>query len=286
MAVKLMKETDFNVIALPIDDIKPNPYQQRKYFDFYSLNRLTESIKKYGVIQPITVRLVNGKTYELVAGERRLRASRAAGLKTIPAVFIDADEEESSIISFIENLQRKTLSYIEEAEGYKALTDDFGMDIDEISLKTGVSCSLINNRLKILKLPEEALKIISENSLSEQHVKAVLKIPDNNLRVEAVREIAEQDMTVKKAEDYVDKILFCMRFGNQGQKIKSSFSDMKLFTNSIKQTVDTVRKAGIPAYYDIIETAGSLEINIKVICPSAEPVDKTVAEDIKSGDLE
>ena len=95
MAVQLLNET--NVMALPIDDIKPNPYQQRKYFDFYSLNRLTESIKKYGVIQPVTVRLVNGKTYELVAGERRLRAARAAGLKTIPAVFIDADEEESSI---------------------------------------------------------------------------------------------------------------------------------------------------------------------------------------------
>ena len=122
MAVQLLNET--NVMALPIDDIKPNPYQQRKYFDFYSLNRLTESIKKYGVIQPVTVRLVNGKTYELVAGERRLRAARAAGLKTIPAVFIDADEEESSVISFIENLQRKTLSYMEEAEGYKALTDD------------------------------------------------------------------------------------------------------------------------------------------------------------------
>ena len=254
-----------NVMALPIDDIKPNPYQQRKYFDFYSLNRLTESIKKYGVIQPVTVRLVNGKTYELVAGERRLRAARAAGLKTIPAVFIDADEEESSVISFIENLQRKTLSYMEEAEGYKALTDDFGMDIDEISTKTGVSCSLITNRLKILELPEEALKIISENSLSEQHVKPVLKIPDDKLRTEAVKEIAEKDMSVKKAEDYVDKILFYLRFGERGQKIKTSFNDMKLFTNSIKQTVDTVRKAGIPAYYDIAETDGSLEINIKVI---------------------
>lgn len=85
MAVQLLNET--NVMALPIDDIKPNPYQQRKYFDFYSLNRLTESIKKYGVIQPVTVRLVNGKTYELVAGERRLRAARAAGLKTIPGCF-------------------------------------------------------------------------------------------------------------------------------------------------------------------------------------------------------
>lgn len=265
ITVKEIPENEaLNIVELPIDEIKPNPYQQRRYFDFYSLNRLTESIKRFGVIQPITVRIVNGKNYELVAGERRLRASRAAGLKTIPAVFVDADEEESSILSFIENLQRKNLSYIEEAEGYKSLMDDFGMGVEEISASTGVSKCLINNRLKILELPEEALKIISENSLDENYVKAVLKIPDTDLRVNAIGDIVEQDMTVKKAEDYVDKILFGMRFPDKGQKIKTGLGDMKLFTNSIKQTVNTIRNAGITAYYDIIDNGENLEINIRV----------------------
>lgn len=265
ITVKEIPENEaLNIVELPIDEIKPNPYQQRRYFDFYSLNRLTESIKRFGVIQPITVRIVNGKNYELVAGERRLRASRAAGLKTIPAVFVDADEEESSILSFIENLQRKNLSYIEEAEGYKSLMDDFGMGVEEISASTGVSKCLINNRLKILELPEEALKIISENSLDENYVKAVLKIPDTDLRVRAIGDIVEQDMTVKKAEDYVDKILFGMRFPDKGQKIKTGLGDMKLFTNSIKQTVNTIRNAGITAYYDIIDNGENLEINIRV----------------------
>ena len=265
ITVKEIPENEaLNIVELPIDEIKPNPYQQRRYFDFYSLNRLTESIKRFGVIQPITVRIVNGKNYELVAGERRLRASRAAGLKTIPAVFVDADEEESSMLSFIENLQRKNLSYIEEAEGYKSLMDDFGMDVEEISASTGVSKCLINNRLKILELPEEALKIISENSLDENYVKAVLKIPDTDLRVKAIGDIVEQDMTVKKAEDYVDKILFGMRFPDKGQKIKTGLGDMKLFTNSIKQTVNTIRNAGITAYYDIIDNGENLEINIRV----------------------
>lgn len=265
ITVKEIPENEaLNIVELPIDEIKPNPYQQRRYFDFYSLNRLTESIKRFGVIQPITVRIVNGKNYELVAGERRLRASRAAGLKTIPAVFVDADEEESSILSFIENLQRKNLSYIEEAEGYKSLMDDFGMGVEEISASTGVSKCLINNRLKILELPEEALKIISENSLDENYVKAVLKIPDTDLRVKAIGDIVEQDMTVKKAEDYVDKILFGMRFPDKGQKIKRGLGDMKLFTNSIKQTVNTIRNAGITAYYDIIDNGENLEINIRV----------------------
>ena len=265
ITVKEIPENEaLNIVELPIDEIKPNPYQQRRYFDFYSLNRLTESIKRFGVIQPITVRIVNGKNYELVAGERRLRASRAAGLKTIPAVFVDADEEESSILSFIENLQRKNLSYIEEAEGYKSLMDDFGMGVEEISASTGVSKCLINNRLKILELPEEALKIISENSLDENYVKAVLKIPDKDLRVKAIGDIVEQDMTVKKAEDYVDKILFGMRFPDKGQKIKTGLGDMKLFTNSIKQTVNTIRNAGITAYYDIIDNGENLEINIRV----------------------
>ena len=265
ITVKEIPENEaLNIVELPIDEIKPNPYQQRRYFDFYSLNRFTESIKRFGVIQPITVRIVNGKNYELVAGERRLRASRAAGLKTIPAVFVDADEEESSILSFIENLQRKNLSYIEEAEGYKSLMDDFGMGVEEISASTGVSKCLINNRLKILELPEEALKIISENSLDENYVKAVLKIPDTDLRVKAIGDIVEQDMTVKKAEDYVDKILFGMRFPDKGQKIKTGLGDMKLFTNSIKQTVNTIRNAGITAYYDIIDNGENLEINIRV----------------------
>lgn len=265
ITVKEIPENEaLNIVELPIDEIKPNPYQQRRYFDFYSLNRLTESIKRFGVIQPITVRIVNGKNYELVAGERRLRASRAAGLKTIPAVFVDADEEESSILSFIENLQRKNLSYIEEAEGYKSLMDDFGMGVEEISASTGISKCLINNRLKILELPEEALKIISENSLDENYVKAVLKIPDTDLRVKAIGDIVEQDMTVKKAEDYVDKILFGMRFPDKGQKIKTGLGDMKLFTNSIKQTVNTIRNAGITAYYDIIDNGENLEINIRV----------------------
>lgn len=268
MGIKLFREIkkdeEIDIKELPIDEIRPNPYQQRKYFDFYSLNRLTDSIRKYGVLQPVTVRVVNGRFYELVSGERRLRASRAAGLKTIPAVFIDADEEESCVLSFIENLQRKNLSYIEEAEGYKSLMDDFGLTIEDIAEKTGVSRSLINNRLKILDMPEEALKLISENNLDEGCVKAVLKIPDADTRLEAIKDMAEQDMTVKKAEDYVEKILFCMRFGDKSQKVKSSFSDIKLFTNSIKQSIEAVRNAGIPAYYDMVDTGDSLEIRIVV----------------------
>lgn len=268
MAVKLFENqtAEFvNISELPIDMIKPNPYQQRKYFDFYSLNRLTESIKRFGVLQPITVRVINGKSYELISGERRLRASKAAGLKTIPVVFIDADEEESSILSFIENLQRKNIDYIEEAQGFKSFIDDFGMSIEEISLKTGVSQSIIRKRLKILEFSDEELKIIRDNKLDEQYITAILKIPDSDIRMITLNDIIDQDMTVKKAEDYVEKILFCMRFGNHGQKVKSSFNDMKLFTNSIKQSVDAVRNAGIPAYYDIVETSDSFQITIKII---------------------
>lgn len=273
MPIQLFKEinekNEINIVELPLDEIKPSPYQQRKYFDFYSLNRLTESIKKYGVLQPITVRVVNGKHYELVSGERRLRAARAAGLNRIPCVFIDADEEESSIFAFTENLQRKNLSYIEEAEGYRSLMDDFGLSVDDIAKKTGISRSLINNRLKILALPEEALKLIIENRVDEAAVRAVLKIPDNDLRLSAVKEIIEQDMTVKKAEDHVDKILLCLRFGSHSQKVMTTVKDMKLFTNSIKQTVDTARNAGIPVYYDAVETGESLEISIRIMCNKA-----------------
>ena len=254
------------IVELSIDEIRPNPYQQRKYFDFYSLNSLTESIKKFGVIQPIIVRVVNGRTYELVAGERRLRASRAAGLKTIPAVLVKADEEKSSLLSFIENIQRKELSYIEEAEGYRSLMEDFGMSLDEISEKTGASKSLISGRMKILELPDEALKMISENRLSEGHVRAALRLPDRDMRLKAISEMAERDMTVKSAEDYVERLMFDLRFGG-GQKVKTGLGDIKIFTNSIRQTVDAVRKAGLTSYYDITDSGGSIDINIRVSCP-------------------
>mgnify|MGYP002593534640 CR=1 FL=1 len=253
-----------NISELPIDKIKPSPYQQRKYFDFYSLNRLADSIKKYGVLQPITVRLMNGNSYELISGERRLRAAKAVGLKTIPAVLMSADEEKSSLMSFIENIQRKNLDFIEEAEGYGSFIEDFGMSIDEISEKTGVNTSVIRKKLKILDLSEEDIRLVRENKLTDGHVLSALKIHDADIRSTVLYDMAEQDMTVKKADDYVEKILLCMRFGHHGQKVKSSFNDFKLFTNSIKQSVDAVRKAGIPAYYDISEKSDAIEINIKI----------------------
>lgn len=260
MSVNFYKE-------IALDEIKPSPYQQRKYFDVYSLNALTESVKKYGILVPVAVRNVNGRYYELVYGERRLRAAKAAGLEKVPAICIDADERESSIFAFSENIQRKNIGYIEEAEGYKALMTDFGFSIEEISSKMGISCSVINNRIKMLELPKEAIKLISENKLSEDYIKAVLKIPDDELRLTAVKDIIREAMTVKKAEDYVDKILFCMRFGSHSQKVKANISDMKIFTNSIRQTVDMARNAGIPANYDIIEKENSIEISIKIVCP-------------------
>ena len=259
-----------NISELPIDKIKPSPYQQRKYFDFYSLNRLADSIKKYGVLQPITVRLMNGNSYELISGERRLRAAKAVGLKTIPAVLMSADEEKSSLMSFIENIQRKNLDFIEEAEGYGSFIEDFGMSIEEISEKTGVNISVIRKKLKILDLSEEDIRIVRENKLTEGHVLSALKIHDADIRSTVLYDMAEQDMTVKKADDYVEKILLCMRFGHHGQKVKSSFNDFKLFTNSIKQSVDAVRKAGIPAYYDISEKSDAIEINIKIRIPETE----------------
>lgn len=270
MQVKLYKEIkdEINIIELPIDEIKPSPYQQRKYFDLYSLNRLTDSIKKYGVLQPITVRIINGKRYELVSGERRLRAAKAAGLKTIPAVFVNADEQESSIFAFTENIQRKNLSYVEEAEGYKALIDDFGMTKEEIAAETGISRAVINNRLKMLELPAEALKLITESGINEEYIKLILRIPDRDIGLKALQDIIEEGMVYKKAEDYVEKVLFCMKFGDTKQKIKANISDMRIFTNSIKQTVDTARSAGIPAYYDVVETENSMDISIRIVCPS------------------
>ena len=251
------------IVELPIDEIKPNPYGQRRHFDFYSLNILADSIRKYGVIQPVTVRYVNGGNYETISGERRIRAAETAGLKTIPAVIVEASEEESALTAFTENLQRHNLTFTEVAEGCRALMHDFGMSIAEISAKTGMSRSMVKSRLKMLDMPEEALKIIAENHISEDIANVVGRLNDDELIISVINDIVEQNMNLKMAEDYIERLMYCEKFSEQ--KVKSTFSDMKLFTNSIRRIVETVRKAGITAYYDVFEAENGLEIKIKLI---------------------
>lgn len=196
------------VMEIPIEKIIPNPYQPRKEFFQESLKELSASIESYGVIQPISVRKIGKEKYELVAGERRLKAAKLANLPTVPAIIQDQlDDKGSAVLAVIENLQREDLNFIEEAKGYEHLLSDHGFTQKELAKKIGKNQSTIANKIRILRLPPELLRRIVEQGLTERHGRALLKLPDEELRKMTLDQIIKEDFTVKRTEELVQEIL-------------------------------------------------------------------------------
>jgi ParB family chromosome partitioning protein len=191
---------------IPIDMIKPNPYQPRKNISIKGLEELAQSIKQYGVIQPITVRRSSSGGYELIAGERRLRAAKMAGLDYICSIIIDTYEQDSAILAMIENLQRENLHFLEEAEGYASLIEDHGFTQEELAVKLGKNQSTIANKLRILRLSREIKEILIKAKLSERHARALLKLPDEKLQMQAVQEVIRNQLNVRDTEAVIDNL--------------------------------------------------------------------------------
>lgn len=253
---------------LPIDEIRPNPYQPRKIFDTNNLQELSESIRSYGVLQPISVRILNGNSYELVAGERRLRASKLAGLTEIPAIIIDVYDEDSAVLALLENLQRKDLNFIEEAEGYYNLINDHHMTQEKLAKMLGKSQSTIANKLRILKLNSQIKSKLIENDLTERHARALLRLPDEELQKKAVDAIIKRKMNVNEAEKLIqgmiDKITKVEEEKKENKKMMRFYKDIRIFANTIKQAVDLMKKSGVPAEYMQKDNDGYMEFSIKI----------------------
>lgn len=246
------KKEDPKIISyINIDNIRPNPYQPRKQFNKTSLEELSESIKQYGVIQPITVRRIINNNYELVAGERRTRAAQMAGLKEIPAIVIDVDDEDSAVIALIENLQREGLTFLEEAECYNTLITEHGYTQEELSSKIGKSQSTIANKLRLLKLPPLVKKIILDNNLNERHARALLKLSDEQLQLKVLKQVCEKGLNVKKTETLVEKAMeklskqVVIKY-EEGKSI-GVIKDIRIFINTIKQAIELMKQSGVNA---------------------------------------
>ena len=194
-------KTAAQVLLLPQDSILPNPDQPRKRFDYDELEGLAQSIRQNGILQPVTVRRrTDGKNvkFELVAGERRLRAARLVGLTKIPAIETDADEKSSAVLSLIENLQRQDLNPIEEAEGYERLMKQFGLTQEQVAKRVVKSRSAVANALRLLALPTEVRTMVSEGEISGGHARAVLAVNEADKRVEAARQMV--GLSVRQSE--------------------------------------------------------------------------------------
>lgn len=258
------------VVYIPIAKIRPNPYQPRKYFEKSSLIELSRSISQYGVMQPISVRYISNFAYEIVSGERRLKASKMAGLETIPAIIVNVNDKDSAAISLIENIQREELTFFEEAEGYRNLMDDYGYTQEELAFILGKSQSSVADKIEILKLDLNIKSIITENGLTEGHAKALLKTEDKNLQEEVLQKVVKYGLNVKRTEELMESTLL-KKSGKtvSKRKIKTYVKDIRLFTNTINKALEIMRKSGMETSYNLIEEEDGYEINIKINKPKS-----------------
>ncbi len=262
------KEEQKNINYIGIESIRPNPYQPRKQFNKASLEELCESIRHYGVLQPINVRKISGNSYELVAGERRLRAATMAGLKDIPAIVVSVDDNDSAVIALIENLQREDLSYMEEAEGYNNLINEHGFTQEELAQKIGKSQSTIANKIRLLKLPPLVKKIIADNNLTERHARALLKLHDEQLQLKVLKHVCEKGLNVKRTEELVERAID--RYTREAKdrtgdkKFTKAIKDIRIFVNTIRQAIDLMKKSGVNAKAAQLDRGEYIEFIIRV----------------------
>ena len=188
------------LVELPVDAIHPNPRQPRRRFEAEPASGLTESIRAQGVIQPLLVRPRSAGGYELIAGERRWRAAREAGLASVPAVVREADDRDTLLLALVENVARENLSAVEEARAYAVLLDEFGLSLGEVSERVGRSKPSVSNRVRLLELPDDVLKMVERGQLSEGHARAVLSVPDHEGRRRLAAEIVRKGLSVRAAE--------------------------------------------------------------------------------------
>ena len=230
------------VLLIPSEIIYPNPNQPRRSFDQEELVNLAISIRMNGILQPITVRETqNG--YEVVSGERRLRASRLAGMLSVPCIVIDVNSFKSAVYALIENLQRQNLGYFEEAAAIERLMKDFGLSQEEAAKQLGKAPSTVSNKLRLLSLQSEARNLLCEHGLSERHARALLRLPEDKI-LPVLNKIIERKLNVTQTEAYIEEILS----EKQANRItKTMFSDVKIFLKTINHAVETMKKAGIKA---------------------------------------
>ncbi len=242
--------SDVHVIRVPRTSVVPNPYQPRKEFEPEALQELAASIRQYGVLQPLLVAPGPDGTYILIAGERRLRASGLAGLETVPVIVSDYTNQQIAEIAMIENLQRKDLHFLEEAEGYEKLLDTFHMTQETMAVKVGKKQSTIANKLRLLKLSPALRQKIHDSDLTERHARVLLKLDSDEEREAVVDKAVKDGLTVRQTEALVEKML---KAAGKQKKRKPRIvivNDVRIYLNSIRQVMDMVRASGIPSSMD------------------------------------
>lgn len=250
------------LVTLPVGKILPNPSQPRKHFSTDELSGLAESIQENGLLQPVTVRKEEGQYY-LIAGERRLRAAKLAGLKEIPAILSDYSQQDSAVLALLENIQRANLNIFEQANAIANLLRKWDIKQEEAAKRLGMSQSYLANKLRLLKLNPQEQDEILKNNLTERHARALLRISDATIREKVLQSVIERKLNVAQTEDFIE-----MLFSEKKEKSKPVRTfiakDIRLFINTIDHAVTAMKSAGIEAQTERIETEEYIECTVRI----------------------
>ena len=250
------------LMELPVEHIRPNPYQPRTVFEEEGIRELAGSIRRHGILQPLTVRR-QGESWELIAGERRLRAAKLAGLEKVPCVLSRADDDTSAMLALVENLQRRDLHYLEEAAAIAAYIQKTGITQEEAAARLSRSPSALANKLRLLRLGEQCREILVEQHLTERHARALLRLEDESERVKAAKHIAKHHLNVAQAEQYIEHRLAALQ-STPAHRRTFILKDVRLFLNSLDRGLRLVREAGIDAQAEREETEEGILLMIHI----------------------
>lgn len=264
--MKLQRKGEFlstRVQYIPLGRIRPNPQQPRHSFDEEGLAELAASIRSCGILQPLTVRRA-GDGYELVAGERRLRAARIAGLREVPCLVAQVGEEDSALLALMENLQRRDLDCWEEAQAIARLISRYGLSQEEAARRLGRAQPTVANKLRLLRLPEDVRALLRENGLTERHARALLRLQDPEVQRRAAGDIVRRGMNVAQAEAYVEKLLQSAQVTPPRGRSTYIIKDVRLFLNSVDRGLHLMRQAGVDAGWDRQDTDREILLTIRI----------------------
>ncbi|OWZ83480.1 nucleoid occlusion protein [Natranaerobius trueperi] len=260
-----------NIQEIPLEKIEANPYQPRKEFDEDKLQELIQSIKTYGLLQPIVVRKVpDSDKYQIVAGERRYRALTQLQRETVSAIVRNLNDTSMAALAMIENIQRENLNFVEEAEGYQKLIDEFGLTQEVLAQRLGRSQSTIANKLRLLKLSDQVKSKVNQLDITERHARTLLKLPSEDLQLELLGQVENEKLNVKQTEERAKVLLQTEEEENKDKKTKGKkkrpvIRDLRIFLNTIRQAVSVIKDSGLEP--DVVEDDYEDRIEIKITLP-------------------
>ena len=251
------------IISVQTGKLLPNPYQPRHKFESNEMLGLAESIKDNGILQPLLIRRINNSDYyEVIAGERRLRAAILANLEEVPCIEIECDYEQSAVLSILENIQRSDLSFFEEAAAIGQLVDHFGMTQAQVAKKLSKSQSALSNKLRLLKLPVDVRYFIEKEGLTERHARALLQLKTEKEIWKVLNIVKERGLNVEQTEKLIEGMVAKpVKPKKQRQRI---FKDVRIFVNTVNRAIETMKASGIDAISNKVETDDYIEFTVKI----------------------